>query len=83
MRISSPLYLMVLIMLRDPEEYRAKYSFMSVAIRDFFLYIERGSAAITPNQALVVIFKAHSFSLEDIVFPAHTSSADVRLKMFL
>ena len=56
---------------------------MSVAIGDFFLYIERGSTAITPNQALVVIFKAHSFSLEDIVFPAHTSFADVRLKMFL
>ena len=51
---------------------------MSVAIRDFFLYIERGSTAVTPNQALFVIFKAHSFSLVDIVFPAHTSSADVR-----
>ena len=44
---------------------------MSVAIRDFFLYIERGSTSITPNQAPVVIFKAHSFSVEDIVFPAH------------
>ena len=74
----SPFYLMALITLRDPEEYRGQ---LQSAI-SFSTSKEEASTAITPNQALFVIFKAHSFSLEDIFFPAHTSSADVRLKMF-
>ena len=84
MRISSPFYLMALITLRDPD-WNTEFSIALCQLQSaisFSTSKEEASTAITPNQALFVIFKAHSFSLEDIVFPAHTSSADVRLKMF-